>query len=57
MHNIIPATVEILGTLRTIEASAQRQAIREIRAIVRNIAAAFWRPRRRVFFNRHPGVE
>ena len=41
VHNIIPAAVEILGTLRTIEAAAQRRAIREIRGVARHIAAAF----------------
>ncbi len=41
VHNIIPAEAEILGTLRTFETAAQRRALREIRNIVRNIAAAF----------------
>lgn len=39
--NIIPASVELRGTLRTYAAAVQRQAMREIRAIVRNIAPAF----------------
>lgn len=41
VHNIIPAEAEILGTLRTFEAAAQRRALREIRNIVRHIATAF----------------